>query len=79
MTNPSQSKTMRDVLIDRVYERMRKDDRIFFLSADFGSPALDRLRNDFKNRFINVGIAEQNLINVATGLALKIALFLLMR
>ncbi|MDO8668946.1 MAG: transketolase C-terminal domain-containing protein [Candidatus Buchananbacteria bacterium] len=69
--NNNQPKAMRDVFIEKVYEKMRKNSMIFFLSADLGSPALDKLRNDFKDRFINVGIAEQNLINVATGLALE--------
>jgi len=64
-------KTMRDVFIEKIYERMKKNKRIFFVSADFGAPALDKLRKDFKDRFINVGIAEQNLINIATGLALE--------
>jgi transketolase len=62
---------MRDVFLETVHKRMAKNDKIFFLSADFGAPALDRIRNDFPERFINVGIAEQNLINVATGLALE--------
>jgi len=62
---------MRDAFIEAVYERMRRNHSIFFLSADLGAPALDRLRKDFRDRFINVGIAEQNLINVATGLALE--------
>jgi len=69
--NNNQLKTMRDAFIEAVYERMREDHSIFFLSADLGAPALDKLRQDFKDRFINVGIAEQNLINVATGLALE--------
>ncbi|MBF0459212.1 MAG: transketolase [Nitrospirae bacterium] len=64
-------RTMRDALIDGLCDRMREDCSIFFLTADFGSPALDRLRLTYKNRFINVGIAEQNLINVAVGLALE--------
>lgn len=68
---PEQLKTMRDIFIDGVYERMKKNKQIFFLSADFGAPALDKLRRDFKDRFINVGIAEQNLINIAAGLALE--------
>jgi len=63
--------TMRDAFIQSVYTRMATDDRIFFLCADFGSPKLDDLRRDYKDRFINVGIAEQNLINVSTGLALE--------
>lgn len=60
---------MRDVFIEEVYNRMHADESIFFLCADFGSPKLDMLRKKFKKRFINVGIAEQNLINVSTGLA----------
>lgn len=66
-----ETKTMRDALIDNIYKKMRKDDRIFFISADMGAPALDKLRQEFSDRFINVGIAEQNLINIATGLALE--------
>jgi len=69
--NNNQPKTMRDAFIEAIYERMRENDSIFFLSADMGAPALDKLRHDFKDRFINVGIAEQNLINIATGLALE--------
>lgn len=67
----NEKKVMRDVLIENICNRMHSNKKIFFLSADFGSPKLDRLRLEFKDRFINVGIAEQNLINVATGLALE--------
>jgi transketolase len=62
---------MRDILIEEIYQRMKGNDKIFFLSADFGSPALDQLREDFPDRFINVGIAEQNLISVSAGLGLE--------
>jgi len=62
---------MRDVFIEGIYNRMHKDSTLFFISADFGSPKLDMLREEFKDRFINVGIAEQNLINISTGLALE--------
>ena len=63
--------TMRDSFIGTLCDRMAADDTVFFLAADLGAPALDRLRDEFPARFINVGIAEQNLINVATGLALE--------
>ena len=66
-----QIKAMRDVFLQSLYEQMKQNDKIFFLAADFGSPILDKIRADYPNRFINVGIAEQNLINVATGLALE--------
>ncbi len=64
-------RAMRDALLDRVHRAMAVDDTIFFASADFGSPVLDRIRADFPDRFVNVGIAEQNLINVSAGLALE--------
>lgn len=66
-----ETKTMRDVFIAAIHRKMTENDKIFFLSADFGAPALDKLRIDFDNRFINVGIAEQNLINIASGLAIE--------
>lgn len=85
--NSIENKTMRDVFIEEIYHRMHEDENIFFLCADFGSPKLDNLKKKFKDRFINVGIAEQNLINISTGLALEgytvyayaIASFLIMR
>lgn len=40
------------------------------LSADLGrSSGLDRLRNEFPEKFINCGIAEQNMVGFAAGLA----------
>ncbi len=62
---------MRDALLLRIHEAMASDADIYFVTADFGSPILDRIRTDHPNRFVNVGIAEQNLINVSAGLALE--------
>lgn len=66
-----QIKAMRDTFLSSLYEKMKNDKTIFFITADFGAPILDKIREDYPNRFINVGIAEQNLVNVATGLALE--------
>ena len=71
MNRHCQTQTMRDVLIERIYNLMLKNEKIIFLSADFGAPALDKIRREFKDRFINVGIAEQNLINLSAGLSLE--------
>ncbi|MBF0541298.1 MAG: transketolase [Nitrospirae bacterium] len=62
---------LRDALIEQICIEMGVNDKIVFLSADFGSPRLDKLREDFPERFINVGIAEQNLINIAAGFSLE--------
>jgi transketolase len=58
-------------MIQAVTDRMHEDPSIFFLTADLGAPSLDRLRSEFPDRYINAGIAEQNLINVSAGLALE--------
>ena len=62
---------MRDALLERIWQKMGENEKVFFACADFGSPVLDRIRADFPKRFVNVGIAEQNLINVSAGLALE--------
>ena len=62
---------MRDVFLERICKAMAIDEKIFFVSADFGSPVLDKIRADYPKRFVNVGIAEQNLINISAGLALE--------
>lgn len=41
----------------------------FFLTGDLGFMALEEVRSVFGTRFLNVGIAEQNMIGVAAGLA----------
>ena len=58
-------------LLASLHRAMHTDPDLFFVTADFGSPVLDAIRADRPVRFINVGIAEQNLINVSAGLALE--------
>ena len=62
---------MRDALLNRIWQAMATDKKIFFATADFGAPVLDKIRADFPDRFVNVGVAEQNLINVSAGLAME--------
>ena len=62
---------MRDAFLVKIWQEMSINVDIFFVTADFGSPVLDRIRKDFPDRFVNVGIAEQNLINITAGLALE--------
>lgn len=65
------SRAMRDTFLESIYKMMRNNQDIFFVTADFGSPVLDKIRTDCPDQFINVGIAEQNLINVSAGIALE--------
>lgn len=45
------------------------DPRYVFLTGDLGFGALEPVREAFSDRFVNVGVAEQNLIGVAAGIA----------
>jgi transketolase len=47
---------------------MRKDPSIFLLAADMGLGLVEPFQNEFPDRFLNVGIAEQNLVGVCAGL-----------
>jgi transketolase len=42
---------------------------IFFFTVDVGFMALEEVRDAFGERFVNAGVAEQNLIGVSAGMA----------
>ena len=61
----------RDEFIKVVYQAAKKNNKIYFLSADFGAPALDNFRRYLKKQFLHLGICEQNMIDFACGMALE--------
>lgn len=61
---------IRDAFFDSLYEIAFKDEKVMFLTADMAAYSLRKFRKDLKKQYINVGIAEQNLVSVAAGLAL---------
>ncbi len=46
-----------------------KHPNFIMLTADLGYMALEKVRDKYQDRFINAGVAEQNLISLAAGLA----------
>lgn len=60
---------MRGTFIKTLTEIARKDARILLLTGDLGYMAVEPFRDEYPQRFINVGVAEQNLVGIATGLA----------
>jgi transketolase len=62
---------MRTAFIETLIEAARRDDDIFLLNADLGFSVLEPFAAEFPDRYLNVGVAEQNLIGVAAGLALS--------
>ena len=48
-----------------------KDERIWLLTGDLGYSVLERFVTRFPGRYVNMGVAEQNMTGVAAGLALE--------
>lgn len=61
---------MRNRFADTFYELGKKDSRLCVVVADI-SPAgsIAKFRNEFPNRFINTGVAEQIMIGMVAGMA----------
>lgn len=60
---------MRGAFAKTLVELAAQDDRIMLLTGDLGFMALEIFADRFPKRFVNMGVAEQNMIGVATGLA----------
>lgn len=63
---------MRNKFADVIYEIGKKDERICALVADL-SPAgsMINFREEYPERFLNCGVAEQSMIGIAAGMALQ--------
>lgn len=62
---------MRTSFINQLIEEARHNDKIFLLVGDLGYHVIEPFVQEFPNRFMNVGIAEQNMAGVAAGLAMS--------
>ena len=64
-------KWMRNLFINRLVKEASKNKRIVLLVGDLGYNVVEPFKNKFPNRFYNVGISEQSMIGIASGLALN--------
>lgn len=60
---------MRSTFVNTLAELARKNDRVMCVIGDTGFSVFEEFEREFKERFINVGIAEQNFVSVGAGLA----------
>lgn len=60
---------MRLEFVKTLVEMAASDERILLLTGDLGYLVLEPFRERFPERFFNVGVAEQNMMGLATGLA----------
>lgn len=62
---------MRNHVIAEITKLAANDQRIMLLTADLGFNVVEQFSEKYPNRYINVGIAEQNMTSIAAGLALE--------
>jgi len=62
---------LRDTFVQVLMNIARQDKRVMLLTADLGFGVLTPFAEAFPNQFLNVGVAEQNMSGVASGLALE--------
>lgn len=60
---------IRDALFDEVYKIGKKDRDFLFIADDMDAFSLKKFKKDLGKQYINIGVAEQNMIDVAAGLA----------
>lgn len=65
----TQNVDVRDAFFDEIYAIAAKDPSVVFLTGDMDAFSLKKFKQDFPDRFINIGVAEQNMMCVAAGLA----------
>lgn len=62
---------MRTTFIEQLVAYAHQDASVYLLTADLGYSVIEPFKQTFPDRFINVGIAEQNMIGIAAGLAMR--------
>ena len=65
------SKAMRTAFIEALTQTAKQDPRIMLLVGDLGFGVVTDFAKRLPEQFVNVGVAEQNMAGVATGLALS--------
>jgi transketolase len=61
---------MRVDFVKAVEPILREDPRSMFITGDLGYNALEKIAAENGRRFVNAGVAEQNMMGVAAGIAL---------
>ena len=60
---------MRTAFISRLIDLARIDESVFLIVGDLGFSVVEPFANEFPKRFLNAGVAEQNMTGLAAGLA----------
>ncbi len=61
---------MRNTFMQCLMQEAHRNENIFLVVGDVGFSVIEQFQAQFPNRYLNAGIAEQNMIGVAAGLAM---------
>jgi transketolase len=62
---------MRDALMKSLFMLAEKDSDLMLLTGDLGYGVFEEFERKYPKQYLNVGVAEQNMMGIATGLALE--------
>ena len=62
---------MRTAFIKQLAKEAKYNDKIFLIVGDLGFNVVEEFATTFPERFLNAGVAEQNMAGVASGLAIE--------
>lgn len=62
---------MRNAFVNTLTAFARKDPRVMLVTGDLGFTVFEKFRDELPDQFLNAGVAEQNMIGVAAGLAMS--------
>lgn len=71
MNTISYTNNQRAVFVNSLYAHMQKNKNIWVITGDLGYGMWNKVRDNFPDRFINVGASEQSMMGIAVGLALE--------
>lgn len=64
-------KGMRDFFFQSLFDEAKKNRNVILITADTGAICHDKFKKELSEQYINVGIAEQDMIGVAAGLTMS--------
>ena len=62
---------MRNAMLEALYDLASSNHNVMLLTADLGYGVFEKFEEMYSDQFLNIGVAEQNMMGVATGLALE--------
>ena len=62
---------MRNTFIKELILQSKNNKDIYLITSDLGFRSFEPFKEKFPDRFINVGVSENNMIGISAGMALQ--------